>query len=55
MGLGLYLTRSVIERLGGSLEIESELGRGTKAQVRLPLPSDGETIPAMEENHDGRQ
>ncbi|MCB9832607.1 MAG: HAMP domain-containing histidine kinase [Planctomycetes bacterium] len=36
MGLGLYLSRSVIERLGGSIEIESEPGRGTTVQVRIP-------------------
>ncbi|MCA9172913.1 MAG: HAMP domain-containing histidine kinase [Planctomycetales bacterium] len=37
MGLGLFLTRSVLERLGGTLELESEEGRGTTATIRLPL------------------
>jgi two-component system, sensor histidine kinase RegB len=37
MGLGLFLTRNVIERLGGILEMQSELGQGTTALVRLPV------------------
>lgn len=37
MGLGLFLTRSVVERLGGELAIESAPGLGTTVTVRLPL------------------
>jgi two-component system sensor histidine kinase RegB len=37
MGLGLYLARSVVERLGGSLRLESTSGRGTTATIVLPL------------------
>jgi two-component system sensor histidine kinase RegB len=37
MGLGLFLTRSVIERLGGALRIDSTPGQGVTAVVRLPL------------------
>ncbi len=36
MGLGLFLARSVIERLGGTLVLRSIHGRGTQATVRLP-------------------
>ena len=36
MGLGLFLARSVVERIGGSLDIESEPGQGTTVSVRLP-------------------
>jgi two-component system sensor histidine kinase RegB len=36
MGLGLFLTRSVIERLGGRLELHSEPGVGVTAVVSLP-------------------
>ena len=36
MGLGLFLTRAVVERLGGELRIESTPGRGTTAVVSLP-------------------
>lgn len=37
MGLGLFLTRSVVERLGGELSLESRPAAGTRARVRLPL------------------
>lgn len=36
MGLGLFLSRAVLERLGGALHIESTLGQGTR--VRLDIP-----------------
>ncbi len=37
MGLGLFLTRTVVERIGGELAISSEAGGGTRALVKLPL------------------
>ena len=36
-GLGLPLSKSLVELHGGRLEIVSELGRGTIATVRLPV------------------
>ena len=35
-GLGLPLTKSMIELHGGRLTLESEIGRGTKAIIWLP-------------------
>lgn len=35
-GLGLWITRHIVEALGGSIELESELGRGASFTVRLP-------------------
>lgn len=34
-GLGLVITRRLIARMGGTVEVESELGRGTVVSVRL--------------------
>jgi two-component system, sensor histidine kinase RegB len=36
MGLGLFLTRALAERLGGTLRLESMPGAGTSAMLELP-------------------
>lgn len=36
-GLGLYLAKYFIEQHGGEIEVESELGKGTKFRFRLPV------------------
>jgi two-component system, OmpR family, sensor histidine kinase SenX3 len=36
-GLGLSIVRHVIENHGGSIDVRSELGRGTTVDVRLPV------------------
>lgn len=48
MGLGLYLASSYMESLGGSLEIESEPGKGTRVTATIPLfaTADGGYAPA---------
>jgi two-component system NtrC family sensor kinase len=35
-GLGLYVSRSIIQEIGGTLTLDSEIGRGTTARVVLP-------------------
>jgi len=35
-GLGLYVTRGIIDQLGGILEVESDIGRGTRMKIKLP-------------------
>lgn len=37
LGLGLWIARQVIEASGGSIAVESSMGRGTRFTVRLPL------------------
>jgi two-component system NtrC family sensor kinase len=36
-GLGLSITRDITEKLGGKIEVESELGKGTRFDIILPL------------------
>lgn len=40
-GLGLSISRQLIEMMGGKLEIESELGRGSKISFELMVESTG--------------
>lgn len=37
MGLGLFLARAHLRKLGGTIELTSEIGRGTTVVVRFPL------------------
>ena len=35
-GLGLFVTRGIVEKLGGTIEVESQLGNGTSFCIKLP-------------------
>jgi signal transduction histidine kinase len=35
-GLGMSICRTIVERMGGSIAVESELGRGTTVSVTMP-------------------
>jgi PAS domain S-box-containing protein len=37
LGLGLYITRQIIEAHGGKISLESNLGEGTTFMIQLPL------------------
>jgi putative PEP-CTERM system histidine kinase len=37
MGLGAYEAREIVRKLGGTLSVDSALGRGTRMRVQLPL------------------
>lgn len=43
VGLGLYLARTIIEQLGGSVEVESSEGEGAAFTVRVPVWKNDET------------
>jgi signal transduction histidine kinase len=46
-GLGLAIVKELTERMGGSVDVDSEAGRGTTFVVRLPIASPaGELVPA---------
>jgi two-component system NtrC family sensor kinase len=40
LGLGLAISKRIVEQLGGSIAVASELGRGTVFTVRLPARDD---------------
>ncbi len=37
IGLGMTITKEIIDLMGGSIEVESELGKGTKVTILLPM------------------
>ena len=47
-GLGLTITKAIVERHGGRIELESSEGAGTTVRVRLPLSSEKLVLAARE-------
>ncbi|HUX52975.1 MAG TPA: PAS domain S-box protein [Williamwhitmania sp.] len=48
-GLGLTITKSYVEMLGGTIEVQSEEGKGTRFSFSLPLTNAGHTAPSTKD------
>jgi signal transduction histidine kinase len=46
LGLGLYITRLLVEAHGGRIEVESQLGQGSTFRVFLPAALQDNRPPA---------
>ncbi|GFE56357.1 HAMP domain-containing sensor histidine kinase [Geobacter sp. AOG1] len=51
-GLGLAVSYGIVESHGGNIEVQSTVGVGTVFTIRLPLPSDGETVENASDGND---
>jgi PAS domain S-box-containing protein len=51
-GLGLPMVQGMVEQCGGRFRLESELGKGTRAEVWLPVTEAAEEPPADEERRE---
>jgi len=36
-GLGMYLVKRIVRQAGGSLQVQSQMGKGSHVRIRLPL------------------
>jgi signal transduction histidine kinase len=50
-GLGLFLSQQIVSSHGGTLEIESRLGKGTTVVVALPRCGEPEAAQVSQRNH----
>jgi len=53
VGLGLYLARNVVERMGGSITVDSEVGHGSTFTLHLPVWDENECGKTSEDEENG--
>ncbi|MDY6832951.1 MAG: response regulator [Thermodesulfobacteriota bacterium] len=49
-GLGLYVTRGIVDRLDGRIGVKSTVGRGTTFTVEIPVCRRGDAVECVDEN-----
>lgn len=54
VGLGLHLVKRMMEGMGGSVTVSSELGRGTSFVLHFPVPAANGTSKGLNEAHTSR-
>jgi PAS domain S-box-containing protein len=50
-GLGLTITKKIVAQLGGRIEVDSEINKGTTFRVRIPLHPDMQKIKPVEQTN----
>jgi signal transduction histidine kinase len=53
VGLGLYLAKNVMERMGGRITVQTKVGQGSTFTLHLPLWREGGCSATNEERRDG--
>lgn len=49
-GLGLYITKNLIEKMGGQISLASQIGKGTEFQIKFPVYNPEEVLKCSQQS-----